>query len=579
MFTTTPALCLERGGVPHIEADMANDILFNVLSKQQQQQQENQSTPASLSFYYAQSYFDAISLCTPCKVSKRDALTEMGLRSYADSPSFQTKMNKKQNTKNISSSTINFNHILLPRSPLYPVAGGLPTAEAGPSQDLIQGRVMMTTSKWNEVVSTTKPDIVSPLCELIAIQEASQLPARKKQSLTMRNEKWMKETIENISSSCDHHQVQFLFPLGTHFINEKANNNNNNRSNSNVDNNTSANEDAAVPSSTTNEQPKPEQEEKFDSLGNKLNTGVTINEALYELWCRKGAVMNLGENSNNKNNFRLLGLLTLSSGETKEQLQQYLTDLFNALVPLEQKMLQKTQEQSEQDGETDDLRGKTLPPLKLVVGNVSDLSLLEEVSKVFFSTTATNGGSMKFDTEIICLSSIVPVHLAANGLALQRTNATSSTTSSSMLKGSSPSSTTVRRERDATNGDQENTTTTTRQDPHQQKLHQGQEAASQFSSSSSVAKFQLINLWDPTFKFSTLPLSCASASENKEELMKMNREFHGSASSSSCDCYTCQRHTAGYFHHLLDVHEMNAEILISVHNYTQWFKYLMMIAQ
>ncbi len=56
----------------------------------------------------------------------------------------------------------------------------------------------------------------------------------------------------------------------------------------------------------------------------------------------------------------------------------------------------------------------------------------------------------------------------------------------------------------------------------------------------------------------TLPrvkdLNDASFAKSKEPLVK------------SCKCYTCQNYNCGYLHHLLDVKEMNATILLIIHN-------------
>lgn len=36
---------------------------------------------------------------------------------------------------------------------------------------------------------------------------------------------------------------------------------------------------------------------------------------------------------------------------------------------------------------------------------------------------------------------------------------------------------------------------------------------------------------------------------------------------TGCGCLTCSRHSRGYLHHLLQVHEMNSSILLVIHNY------------
>lgn len=53
-----------------------------------------------------------------------------------------------------------------------------------------------------------------------------------------------------------------------------------------------------------------------------------------------------------------------------------------------------------------------------------------------------------------------------------------------------------------------------------------------------------VDLWDPSFALDAHPIEYPL----------------------SCLCSTCQRHTRGYIHHLLNVQEMNGEILLSVHN-------------
>jgi hypothetical protein len=51
-----------------------------------------------------------------------------------------------------------------------------------------------------------------------------------------------------------------------------------------------------------------------------------------------------------------------------------------------------------------------------------------------------------------------------------------------------------------------------------------------------------VNLWDPQYEKNTDPLA------------------------PSCGCMPCTRHTRGYMHHLLRVHEMNSDILLYEHN-------------
>lgn len=42
-----------------------------------------------------------------------------------------------------------------------------------------------------------------------------------------------------------------------------------------------------------------------------------------------------------------------------------------------------------------------------------------------------------------------------------------------------------------------------------------------------------------------------------------------------CKCYTCQRHTRAYIHHLINTHEMLSQTLLEIHNtyhYLEFFK-------
>jgi tRNA-guanine family transglycosylase len=37
-----------------------------------------------------------------------------------------------------------------------------------------------------------------------------------------------------------------------------------------------------------------------------------------------------------------------------------------------------------------------------------------------------------------------------------------------------------------------------------------------------------------------------------------------------CDCYTCKHYTRAYIYHMLEVKEMNANILLAIHNMRQY---------
>ncbi|EGC33155.1 hypothetical protein DICPUDRAFT_37191, partial [Dictyostelium purpureum] len=55
-----------------------------------------------------------------------------------------------------------------------------------------------------------------------------------------------------------------------------------------------------------------------------------------------------------------------------------------------------------------------------------------------------------------------------------------------------------------------------------------------------------INLWDTKYVIDTTPL------------------FDG------CECFTCKQHTKAYIHHLLNTHEMLAEVLLTIHNVSHY---------
>jgi tRNA-guanine family transglycosylase len=37
-----------------------------------------------------------------------------------------------------------------------------------------------------------------------------------------------------------------------------------------------------------------------------------------------------------------------------------------------------------------------------------------------------------------------------------------------------------------------------------------------------------------------------------------------------CECFACKRHTRGYIHHLINTHEMLADVLLNMHNQHQY---------
>lgn len=55
--------------------------------------------------------------------------------------------------------------------------------------------------------------------------------------------------------------------------------------------------------------------------------------------------------------------------------------------------------------------------------------------------------------------------------------------------------------------------------------------------------------------------------------MVMSKEEHKESKSplvEGCECYTCKNYNRAYLYHMLEVKEMNANILIAIHNVTQF---------
>ena len=40
-----------------------------------------------------------------------------------------------------------------------------------------------------------------------------------------------------------------------------------------------------------------------------------------------------------------------------------------------------------------------------------------------------------------------------------------------------------------------------------------------------------------------------------------------------CRCFTCRHHSRAYIHHLLQAHEMTAQVLLDAHNYHHYFDF------
>lgn len=67
-----------------------------------------------------------------------------------------------------------------------------------------------------------------------------------------------------------------------------------------------------------------------------------------------------------------------------------------------------------------------------------------------------------------------------------------------------------------------------------------------------------------------LAVECESRTPNLIDVSKedsfVNTRFNSSPLQPGCQCYCCQNYTVAYLFHLFDVSEMNANILLAIHN-------------
>ncbi len=62
------------------------------------------------------------------------------------------------------------------------------------------------------------------------------------------------------------------------------------------------------------------------------------------------------------------------------------------------------------------------------------------------------------------------------------------------------------------------------------------------------------------------------SSKSQKTLDLSKEEFKASKDSlvEGCECYTCKNYTRAYIYHMLEVKEMNANILLAIHNVKQY---------
>ncbi|GLJ17165.1 hypothetical protein SUGI_0297210 [Cryptomeria japonica] len=84
-----------------------------------------------------------------------------------------------------------------------------------------------------------------------------------------------------------------------------------------------------------------------------------------------------------------------------------------------------------------------------------------------------------------------------------------------------------------------------------------------------------LNMDNNVIKASHMELSDMGADLSKINLRATMYRNDTSPLMESCTCYTCQRHTKAYIHHLLSTHEMLAQTLLEIHNthhYLEFFQ-------
>eukprot|EP00164_Ancoracysta_twista_P025736 GFYU01049612.1.p1 GENE.GFYU01049612.1~~GFYU01049612.1.p1 ORF type:complete len:126 (+),score=15.50 GFYU01049612.1:37-378(+) len=52
----------------------------------------------------------------------------------------------------------------------------------------------------------------------------------------------------------------------------------------------------------------------------------------------------------------------------------------------------------------------------------------------------------------------------------------------------------------------------------------------------------------------------------KSNLRDKNNKYDQTPFLKDCRCFACRRHTRAYVHHLLNAHEMLADVLLTIHN-------------
>lgn len=62
--------------------------------------------------------------------------------------------------------------------------------------------------------------------------------------------------------------------------------------------------------------------------------------------------------------------------------------------------------------------------------------------------------------------------------------------------------------------------------------------------------------------------------------MDLNKEEHKTEKAplvEGCKCYTCKNYTRAYIYHMLEVKEMNANILLAIHNVAMYDRFFEII--
>jgi len=87
----------------------------------------------------------------------------------------------------------------------------------------------------------------------------------------------------------------------------------------------------------------------------------------------------------------------------------------------------------------------------------------------------------------------------------------------------------------------------------------------------------LLTEWGYAMTFSLNPSISSDVDSRRSKINLRDKRFQldQTALAKECSCFTCRNHTKAYLHHLLNTHEMLANVLLIIHNcfhYLEFFR-------